>query len=193
MRKFVGLTPEQVAEIQDGMDAMMATFTAEYDATAAQLIVAGAKAAATGESNDGQLGTRPEPTAVAPASPTANSFQPRLSSRPKVALKTVSLGALHSGWLTKKGEIRKNWKRRWFEMAPDFTLRYFDKQDEPRQQKGCVVLYNCRVDAPVKADEEHENCIALRPAVLPGRTYYFTPDRAHELEEVSSQAICRCL
>ena len=50
-----------------------------------------------------------------------------------------------------------------------------------------VVLYNCKVDAGVTEDE-HENCIALRPAVLPGRTYYFAAARSHE--DVSLVHLC---
>ena len=62
-------------------------------------------------------------------------------------------------------------------MSPDFTLRYFDNEDEPRQEKGMVVLYNREVETGVAMDE-YENCIALRPAVLPGRTYYFAAKRS---------------
>lgn len=30
---------------------------------------------------------------------------------------------VHAGWLKKRGDVRKNWKRRWFELTTDFTLR----------------------------------------------------------------------
>ena len=173
--KFVGIPSERTAAITEAVDATMHTFTAEYDAAAAQLTLSAAKELA---SSPNALQARP--LGPAPTSPTAAPSL-RMSSRPKVALKTVSLGALHAGWLTKKGAVRKNWKRRWFEMSPDFTLRYFDNQDEPRQEKGMVILYNREVETGVSEDE-HENCIALRPAVLPGRTYYFVADRSQEVE-----------
>ena len=187
MWKFVGLSAEQTAEVTESVDAIMSTFASEYDATAAQLTLSSAKSQATAAGAGGQLAARPPASAApaaAPTSPTSATRESsmRMSSRPKVALKTVSLGVLHSGWLTKKGAVRKNWKHRWFEMSPDFTLRYFDKESEPRQEKGVVVLYNCKVDAGVTEDE-HENCIALRPAVLPGRTYYFAAARSHEVDE----------
>ncbi len=166
---------------EQAVDAVMNTFTAEYDAAAAQLSLSAAKEQAGAETSG--LQARPVPAAPGPAptSPTAPPSSLRMSSRPKVALKTVSLGVLHAGWLTKKGAVRKNWKRRWFEMSPDFTLRYFDNQDEPRQEKGMVVLYNREVETGVAMDE-YENCIALRPAVLPGRTYYFVADKSHEVD-----------
>ena len=67
-------------------------------------------------------------------------------------------------------------------MSPDFTLRYFDKQDEPRQEKGTVILYNCEVETGVSEDG-HDNCITLRPAVLSGRTFYFVADRSQEVDQ----------
>lgn len=152
-----------------------------YDAAAAQLILSAAKEQAANPSGSQAASPVPAAPPVAPTSPTSPRSL-RMSSRPKVALKTVGLGVLHAGWLTKKGAIRKNWKKRWFEMAPDFTLRYFDNEDEPRQEKGMVVLYNREVETGV-TDDEHLNCIALRPAVLPGRTYFFFADRTHEVDQ----------
>ena len=55
---------------------------------------------------------------------------------------------VHSGWLRKQGDVRKNWKKRWFELTNDFTLRYYDAQTEPREQKGAIVLHMYRVEAP---------------------------------------------
>jgi hypothetical protein len=56
---------------------------------------------------------------------------------------------VHSGWLRKQGDVRKNWKKRWFELTNDFTLRYYDAQTEPREQKGAIVLHMYRVEAPM--------------------------------------------
>ena len=56
---------------------------------------------------------------------------------------------VHSGWLRKQGDVRKNWKKRWFELTNDFTLRYYDAQTEPRDQKGAIVLHMYRVEAPM--------------------------------------------
>ena len=40
--------------------------------------------------------------------------------------------ALRSGYLDKKGDIRKNWKKRWFVLQTDGTLPY----PEPSQKTG---------------------------------------------------------
>ena len=45
-------------------------------------------------------------------------------------------------------QVRKNWKKRWFELTNDFTLRYYDAQTEPREQKGAILLHKYRIDAP---------------------------------------------
>lgn len=37
---------------------------------------------------------------------------------------------LFSSWLNKEGGNYKNWKRRWVVLYPDFTLRYYDNQNE---------------------------------------------------------------
>eukprot|EP00936_MAST-01D_sp_MAST-1D-sp1_P002561 g2561.t1 len=52
---------------------------------------------------------------------------------------------IFSGWLVKRGHIRKSWKRRWFELSPRY-LRYYRRearQGKPRKKRdelGCMEL-----------------------------------------------------
>ena len=69
-----------------------------------------------------------------------------------------------------------------FELTSDFTLRYYDGQSEPRQQKGAVVLHSYRVEAPnVTTGKMQERSIALLHASQ--RSYYLLPENAYEIDE----------
>ena len=49
----------------------------------------------------------------------------------------------HAGWMTKQGGVRKNWKRRWFQIQLQGTeLAYYDK--EGGKPKGAIDLTKCQ-------------------------------------------------
>ena len=48
--------------------------------------------------------------------------------------------AAQAGWLTKKGGIRKNWLRRWFELSTEGELVYYASEDK-KDQKGSIQLW----------------------------------------------------
>eukprot|EP01050_Picozoa_sp_SAG11_P013766 SAG11_NODE_1631_length_4544_cov_3.740832_1_plen_700_part_00 len=49
----------------------------------------------------------------------------------------------HAGWMTKQGEHRKSWKRRWFQIQLQGTeLAYYDKQGG--KSKGSIELTKCQ-------------------------------------------------
>jgi hypothetical protein len=79
-------------------------------------------------------------------------------------------------------QVRKNWKKRWFELTNDFTLRYYDAPTEPREQKGAIVLHKYRIDAPTTAaGAKGQRSIVLRHETL--RDYLLLPENAFEIDE----------
>lgn len=53
--------------------------------------------------------------------------------------------AVQTGWLTKRGHIVPNWKRRWFVLEPPSKLHYFSSPSG--EFKGTIVLAGARIEA----------------------------------------------
>lgn len=68
-----------------------------------------------------------------------------------------------SGWVVKRGHIRKNWKRRWFELRGT-ELTYFDNDAQPRKALRAINVKGAKV--------------GFRASVLKGRKngFYFRTD-----------------
>jgi hypothetical protein len=85
--------------------------------------------------------------------------------------------AAHAGWLTKKGGIRKNWLRRWFELGADGELVYYVSEDK-QKRKGSIELWQSSdirdSTAPGAATTEIE-------IVTPERTWRVQTDTVAEL------------
>ena len=47
------------------------------------------------------------------------------------------------GWMTKKGAVRKNWSRRWFELRGTSLVYYKDEHATSSSKKGQVDLSRC--------------------------------------------------
>jgi hypothetical protein len=41
-----------------------------------------------------------------------------------------------SGWLIKEGAVRKNWKKRYFVVRPNYTIDYYENEAEAKKEKG---------------------------------------------------------
>jgi len=41
-----------------------------------------------------------------------------------------------SGWLIKEGAVRKNWKKRFFVVRPNYTIDYYENEAEAKKEKG---------------------------------------------------------
>ena len=155
---FLGLTPDDIVAVKTIADSMAETFTETYSTKFAKEFYAANLCSAD-----------------------SGSEALRLKSRPVVAnLRTANLSVLKGGWLTKKGEVRKNWKRRWFEMDGEFHLRYFERDDGTKSAKGKIIFYMYKVEAPVEVDG-YSNCIALTHESK--RCFYIFPDRASEIDQ----------
>ena len=85
--------------------------------------------------------------------------------------------AAQAGWLTKKGGIRKNWLRRWFELGADGELVYYVSEDK-QKRKGSIELWQSSdirdSTAPGAATTEIE-------IVTPERTWRVQADTVAEL------------
>jgi len=67
--------------------------------------------------------------------------------------KNESPGRVRSGWLTKEGYKRKNWKRRWFVLSQDGKLSYYKEAAEAKPLKILNVagIKVRKLDHPTKA------------------------------------------
>jgi len=68
---------------------------------------------------------------------------------------------VHRGWLEKKGQKRRNWKRRYMTLnEDDLTLTYFENDiDGGSNKKGEVNLKNAKVE---KIDgKSHDHCFVI--------------------------------
>jgi hypothetical protein len=96
----------------------------------------------------------------------------------------VATEPLERGWMTKLGEVKKNWKRRYFvakEEADNFVVYYFEKEsDSTNDAKAKGVIYPCGyIVRSLKTEEEvkqyGEHALTLSPLDRK-RTYYLRCD-----------------
>lgn len=94
-------------EVEEIIKAVLGTFTLEYVKASAIYMVIKAKLDAQAPVREYRLLER-EP-----------STGPRLT-----------------GWLTKEGAIRKNWKRRYFIVRSDYIVDYYESEEEAKKENG---------------------------------------------------------
>lgn len=95
-------------EIQDTIKACLGTFTTQYVKGSAIAMLIEAKKEAK---------KKPKPW--------------KLLKRPKDSWKEN----YKTGWLVKEGAIVKNWKKRFFVVRPDYSVDYFEKEDDVKSSK----------------------------------------------------------
>eukprot|EP01050_Picozoa_sp_SAG11_P006901 SAG11_NODE_557_length_8549_cov_5.574675_3_plen_372_part_00 len=162
---YLGLSNDEVAQVGLICDNMRDTFVDAYvrkfgrECYTAKLAGVRAQAPDAGETGEGKGGLKLEFGAGAAADKAESPLAMLLKRRPDRAVRTANLSVLTAGWLTKKGEVRKNWKRRWFELDNHYHLRYFEGDDGSKGAKGACVFYNYRIEAPV--DVDGRSCIAM--------------------------------
>jgi len=96
-------------EMQELIKSILVTFTTQYVKAYAIYLVKKLKMDAQTPPSDWKLLTRPE-----------------------------NHDDLKSGWLSKEGGIRKTWKKRFFVVRWDYTVDYFDKEEESKKEKGKI-------------------------------------------------------
>eukprot|EP00163_Fabomonas_tropica_P002582 TRINITY_DN1199_c0_g1_i1.p1 TRINITY_DN1199_c0_g1~~TRINITY_DN1199_c0_g1_i1.p1 ORF type:complete len:342 (-),score=76.99 TRINITY_DN1199_c0_g1_i1:118-1143(-) len=87
---------------------------------------------------------------------------------------------MHQGFLTKRGGLRKNWKKRWFVMK-DATLSYYEKPESvvtKAKAKGTIELIDVICQENNEMGKDH--CFEL---VTGQRTYYFVAKDDAEMQE----------
>lgn len=93
------------------------------------------------------------------------------------------------GWLTKRGGVRKNWKRRWFALRPaEQTLCYYKGLGE-QEAHGSINIRDCVSCSKAEEQTQKENSFLLNAGE---RTYFFVCDTKEERTEwvqVLSKAI----
>ena len=93
-----------------------------------------------------------------------------------------------SGWLFKRGGLRKNWLRRWFVLARTGTLlflAYFDHSEVANKSsipKGVIPLTGARVSAQEAAEQRtaHKHSLVIHTA---GRDYSIYAESAEAAEQ----------
>jgi stromal membrane-associated protein len=69
-----------------------------------------------------------------------------LTTRPRLA----SSECARQGYLTKRGDVRKNWKKRFFVLGADSNLRYYSSaqhwREKPTHPLGWVYVPGCRIE-----------------------------------------------
>src|SRR3989338_104768 len=101
---------------------------------------------------------------------------------------TTGGGGEMSGWLFKRGGLRKNWLRRWFVLARTGTLlflAYFDHSEVANKSsipKGVIPLTGARVSAQEAAEQRtaHKHSLVIHTA---GRDYSIYAERAEAAEQ----------
>jgi len=98
---------------------------------------------------------------------------------------------LKSGYMIKRGDVRKNWKRRWFvakNKADNFVIEYFENEDADKE-KGLINCCGYRVDDfdPEEIEdfgkENTENGIKLEPYDDTRRKWYFNAESDEDRKE----------
>eukprot|EP01113_Clastostelium_recurvatum_P036302 TRINITY_DN5157_c0_g1_i1.p1 TRINITY_DN5157_c0_g1~~TRINITY_DN5157_c0_g1_i1.p1 ORF type:complete len:513 (-),score=115.00 TRINITY_DN5157_c0_g1_i1:6-1544(-) len=85
---------------------------------------------------------------------------------------------LKEGWLHKKGDVRRNWTRRWFVMR-DLSIEYFENiPGTHAKAKGAIPLRGAQVFVPTEA-MARPHCFAVQ---LVHRIYYMSADSQVEAE-----------
>lgn len=89
-----------------------------------------------------------------------------------------SEGSLKMGYMTKRGEKRKSWKRRWFVLTAD-TLQYFKKP--PTKGEKCLgnILLSQKTSVEENTTMKRPNCFSL---TLPGRVYFISCDTKQDMD-----------
>jgi len=76
-----------------------------------------------------------------------------------------------TGWLTKQGDMVKNWKKRWFVLCKDFCLYYY-KSHEDKEAIGKILLPSYTI----KPTNEINKPFAFKASHPGMRTYFFLAD-----------------
>eukprot|EP01114_Cavostelium_apophysatum_P012894 TRINITY_DN29_c0_g2_i1.p1 TRINITY_DN29_c0_g2~~TRINITY_DN29_c0_g2_i1.p1 ORF type:complete len:570 (+),score=208.29 TRINITY_DN29_c0_g2_i1:199-1908(+) len=95
-------------EIEECIKAILTTFTTEYVKWTAIYMVKDAQAKAKKEKPKNKLMHRPEDSLTEP---------------------------LKTGWIMKEGGIRKSWKKRFMIARPNYTVDYYEKEEDAKNEK----------------------------------------------------------
>ena len=157
----LALPADRQEKIDEISRSIMRSFQREYLAEYSGMLVAKIKSDV--EATDGLLA----------GSQSLNKLQDRTAAR---------VGAdvpLYGGWLTKLGAVRKNWKRRWFAISPDYTVAYYANERD-RQPRGSMMMQGYEV-RPDCFKGEKDFCIELHHRSR--RCFYVYADSREDYEQ----------
>ncbi|GAA5988746.1 hypothetical protein JCM10908_006154 [Rhodotorula pacifica] len=121
----------------------------------------------------------PRPPLFGQNAPGAASVEPIRTSRDSAGLSENV--TLKSGYLMKKGERRKAWKKRWFVLRGGQLAMY--KTEKEYRLLRLIPLFDIHAVAPVEL-KKHTNAFGI---VTPRRTYYVKADSSAEVKSWCQQ------
>ncbi|KAL0478465.1 ankyrin repeat and pleckstrin domain-containing protein [Acrasis kona] len=87
---------------------------------------------------------------------------------------------IKEGYLIKEGNIRRNWKKRWFVLKRD-SFRYFKDVRDLKNEKGSISLAGAEVDDQM-GEKKRIFCIAIKDKTV-NRTFFLQSSSAEEKSE----------
>lgn len=82
------------------------------------------------------------------------------------------------GWMTKKGDVVKNWKRRWFKLNGSMMFYYKKQQDAIPAGYVCLAESTRHPDCLAEQQPDRPFCFMVS---TPNRDYYISPDTGDDM------------
>lgn len=89
---------------------------------------------------------------------------------------------IKEGSMTKMGDVRQNWKERWFRLAPGYLFYFKSPKDAPKKQLGVVDLTSTPEFSitVTRSTKKPVGCFAVN---TPSREWFFTATSEKEANE----------
>lgn len=84
-----------------------------------------------------------------------------------------------SGWMVKKGEVVRNWKRRFAVLYSSAELAYFEAENLKQSPKGVIDLRTVSA-VRISSEKSKPNCLDL---ITPSRTFVLSFLSAESMQE----------
>lgn len=88
------------------------------------------------------------------------------------------MASLKSGFLTKEGVVRKNWKKRWFVLRANELTYYKSQKDESKKGQGAITVREVTTVSPSNYKNK-QYCLAV---ATPKRTFYLVAENNGEMQ-----------
>jgi len=100
-----------------------------------------------------------------------------------IAIRNRAFVAIHEGWLLKKGDLVKNWQKRYFLLVAPRTIFYFENSDKAARFKKTPCSDNEGCSRLAKGSVAlTDNCVLSKRGTLDGKAHCFSV-KAHSNSE----------